>query len=450
MRQQLVIGNATTEYTYQSSVDSFSPKVLNKRHAESTRTAWLLHEGDAMLTDRPLTPEFLQYLERVLGLDLRTVTFLTHDKNASGSEFLDHPSLFEPGMLERLRQIVGPDWSLTPYIHDRTIATLGRRLGLDDEANPPFFAEGGSDIFNSKSFFRAWSSGLGVPVPRGQVTRNRAATAAAVAELLPETGSVIVKQDFSASGMGNVLFTTDGELPGIGVSIVHVIAPGTVESEIDRLLAESFPTVEQARDFPAGLRPTEAVVEVYYGRSLTFYSEVHVPAPPKEPEILNWGGMRMEPVWNGFELPPLDLPRAVEADMLMWSAKMASYLQTTGYRGLVNCDSILTPDGTLYFSEVNARVGGCTHLHHAAVRVLGPDYMRKYTLLTRNDLPCRDFTALAKAIDGDPLLSGEDGRSGALLLVDDTPYNEVVQYLVYGSSVELAQEAERRLRNLPR
>ncbi|GAA4671854.1 hypothetical protein [Streptomyces youssoufiensis] len=78
------------------------------------------------------------------------------------------------------------------------------------------------------------------------------------------------------------------------------------------------------------------------------------------------------------------------------------------------------------------------------------DLPAAHTLLTRNDLPCRDFTALAKAIDGDPLLSGEDGQSGALLLVDDTPYNEVVQYLVHGSSVELAQEAERRLRNLPR
>ncbi|MER7972639.1 hypothetical protein ABZ439_10525 [Streptomyces sp. NPDC005840] len=450
MPRQLVIGNATTEYTYQSSVDTFSPKILNKRHAESTRTAWLLREGDVMLTDRPLTAEFLQYLGQTLGIDPGRITFLTHDEEATGSAFLDHPSLLHPAMLERLRATVGPDWVMVPYIHDRTIATLGRRLGLDEEANPSFFAEGGSDIFNSKAFFRAWSGGLGVPVPRGQVTRNRAATAAAVTELLPETGSVIVKQDFSGSGLGNVLFTTDDTLPGIGVSIVHVIAPTTDEGEIDKLLAQSFPTIEQSRDFPAGLRPTEAVVEVYHGGSLTFYSEVLVPGPGREPEVLNWGGMRMEPTWNGFELPPLDLPRAAETEMLVWSSKMAQYLQTTGYRGLVNCDSILTPAGELLFSEVNARVGGCTHVHHAAARVLGPGYMSEYTVLTRNDLSCRDFTALAKAIDNDPLLNGRDGGSGALLLVDDTPYNEVVQYLVYGTTAELAARAEERLQGLPR
>ncbi|MCZ4119898.1 hypothetical protein [Streptomyces sp. H39-S7] len=446
MQHQLVIGNATTEYTYGRSLDSFPTKTLNTRHAESARTAWLLRDGDAMVTERPLTDGFAAYLGRTLGLDLDSITFLTHDKEASGSQFLDGASLLEPGLVKQLSDVVGPDWKVVPYIHDRTIATLGRRLGLDDRANPPFFAQGGSDIFNSKAFFRAWTSGLGAPVAAGQVTRNRAATAQAVAELLPVTGSVIVKQDFSASGYGNVLFTTDGDTPGIGVSGTHVVDDGVGVDELFALLSESFPAVDQVRDFPDGLRPCEAVVEVYYANSLTFYSEVDIPEPDAEPTVLNWGLMRMEPTWNGFVIPSPDLSGTAEAEMLSWSVEMAAYLQRTGYRGLLNCDSILTPDGRMLFSEVNARVGGCTHVHHAAARLLGDDYLRHYTLRTRNNLPCADFTALAKIIDDDDLLgSGPAGGCGALLLVDDTTYNHVVQYLAYGDTPQKARAAEERL-----
>ncbi|MEU3463979.1 hypothetical protein ABZ721_29010 [Streptomyces sp. NPDC006733] len=446
MQHQLVVGNTTTEYTYGGSLDSFPTKILAARHAESARQAWLLRDGDAMITERPLTPAFMSYLGRTLGLDLDSIAFLTHDEEASGSMFLDGASLLEPGLVKQLGDIVGPDWKIVPYIHDRSVATLGRRLGLSEQANPPFFAEGGSDIFNSKAFFRAWSRGLGAPVAPGQVTRNRAATAQAVAELLPVTGSVIVKQDFSASGYGNVLFTTDGDVPGVGVSSTHVVPSGSTADELFELLAESFPTVDQVRDFPNGLRPCEAVVEVYYGNSLTFYSEVDIPEPGTEPTVLNWGLMRMEPIWNGFVIPSTELAGTAEAEMLSWSVEMAVYLQRTGYRGLLNCDSILTPDGQMLFSEVNARVGGCTHVHYAALRLLGEDYLRRYTLLTRNHLPCGDFETLARSIDGDELLgAGPAGGCGAVLLVDDTTVNGTVQYMAYGDTPQRAQAAEERL-----
>ncbi|MFE9123746.1 hypothetical protein [Streptomyces sp. NPDC007172] len=100
--------------------------------------------------------------------------------------------------------------------------------------------------------------------------------------------------------------------------------------------------------------------------------------------------------------------------MLEWSLKTGRYLQTTGYRGYLNCDSILSADGELP------------------------------TLLTRNDLHVDSFEKLAWAIGHDEHLNGNSG-TGALLLVDDVPHTGTVQYLAYGPSPSAAAYAEDRL-----
>ncbi|WP_221350077.1 hypothetical protein [Streptomyces beigongshangae] len=439
---QLVLGNVTSEYMFASPLAGFSRKEAHKQHAISTRTAWLLEDGDAMLAHRRLTPDFRDYLVSSLGLDPAALTFLTPDGPDEGT-FLDARTALAGPLLERLRGTVGPDWTLTPYLYDRTVAVLADRLGLNLAA--AFFAQGGSDFFNSKSFFRAWATGTGVPVARGEVCRSRGATARAVRELLPHTGSVIVKQDFSASGYGNVLFTTDAGVPSIGASARHVMDPDPSPWEIEVALATSFPVVEGVRDFPAGLRPSEAVVEVYHPHSRTLYSELFLPDPPGEPFLLDHGDMRMEPVWNGFAIPPVALSAAAEQRMLDVSLAMARTIQQLGYRGYLNCDSIVTPTGEVLFSEVNARVGGCTHVHAAARRLLGRDYQRSHTVLTRNDLPVQDFAKLIWTVDHDPRLS-PDGDSGVVILVDDSPYNQTAEYLVYGRGPEAAEETEHLLR----
>ncbi|MGW1931679.1 preATP grasp domain-containing protein, partial [Streptomyces sp. NPDC001919] len=155
---RLIIGNVTSEYMFGCALESFGAKGAAKQHAISTRTAWLLRDGDALLTHRPLTEEFRDYLAATLGLDLSTVTFLSAgagggtgtgaDAGAgAGAEegaFLDHGTLLSPGLLGRLRDLTGPDWQLLPYLYDRTIAELARRLDLSPDAHPAFFDQGGA------------------------------------------------------------------------------------------------------------------------------------------------------------------------------------------------------------------------------------------------------------------------------------------------------------------
>ncbi|MCG7205399.1 hypothetical protein [Streptomyces arenae] len=431
---QLVIGNTTAEYSGVPARD-LAPKAIHKQHAVSTRTAWLLNDGDVFLSSRPLTDAFRTYLTATLGLDPDTITFLTPQHPATKAGFLDSEQLLDPALSELLRhRITQPEqWTVVPYIHDRAVAQLGDHLGLAGTANPPFFAQGGSDAFNSKFYFRIWATGLGVPIAPGRSSSTPTMTVSAVHDLLTRTGSVIVKQDNAASGRGNLLVTTDAETPGIGVATTCHVPAGADEDTLRGLLTPHL-----------GTDRAETVIEAYYPHSRVLYSEVAVGEPPAAPVILNWGDMRMEPTWNGFAVPAADLPGQARDLMLHWSTAMGRYLQTTGYRGYLNCDSILTPDGQLLFNEVNARIGGCTHMHFAAQRVLGPDYLNRYTLLTRNDLHVTSFEKLAWAISRDPDLDGTNG-SGVLLLVDDVPYTGTVQYLAYGPTPQAAARAENRL-----
>ncbi|MFF1405025.1 hypothetical protein [Streptomyces sp. NPDC058294] len=431
---QLIIGNTTAEYTGVQARD-LGAKAIHKQHAVSTRTAWLLNDGDVFLSSRPLTDAFRTYLTTTLGLNPDTIAFLTPEHPTTEIGFLDSDQLLDPALSEQLRRWVTQpgQWTVVPYIHDRATAQLSDRLGLSAAANPPFFAQGGSDAFNSKFYFRIWATGLGVPVAPGRSSSTPTMTISAVRDLLGHTGSVIVKQDNAASGRGNLLVTTDRETPGIGVATTCHVPADADESTLRSLLT---PHLNTGR--------AETVIEAYYPHSRVLYSEVAIGEPSSAPTILNWGDMRMEPTWNGFAVPAVDLPVDAQNLMLDWSLTMGRYLQTTGYRGYLNCDSILTPDGQILFNEVNARIGGCTHMHFAAQRVLGPGYMDRYTLLTRNDLHVTSFEKLAWTISHDPHLDGSNG-SGALLLVDDVPYTGTVQYLVYGPTPAAAAQAENRL-----
>jgi hypothetical protein len=186
-------------------------------------------------------------------------------------------------------------------------------------------------------------------------------------------------------------------------------------------------------------------VEAYYPGSRALYSELFIPGPPARPQLLNWGEVRMERARSGLIAPVEGLPDAPLTSMLSWSHAIGEYVQRTGYSGYLGCDSILTPGGLLLFSQVSARIDDSTVMHVAAERVLGAGYADRYTVATHDNLHVSSFDALDDAIARDPLLSGKNGTSGALLLVDDVPYTGTVQYLVYGRDPAAAHAAEWRL-----
>lgn len=164
---QLVIGNVTSEYMFGCSLASFGTKGTHKQHAISTRTAWLLHNGDAMLTHRPLTPEFRTYLASVL--DLRSVTLLSMEDGRNTSTFADQESLLSADTVDRLRRITDRSWTLTPYLYDRSIAALARELALDvSDADLAFSLRVAAMCSTANHSFASGPPGSAFPWRRGR------------------------------------------------------------------------------------------------------------------------------------------------------------------------------------------------------------------------------------------------------------------------------------------
>ncbi|QEU91318.1 peptide ligase PGM1-related protein [Streptomyces kanamyceticus] len=411
------------------------------------RLLWSLESGDIAVIPGPVNKDFLGYLADTLGLLPEEFTVLSLRDHASASWYPDS----NPGLVEELRDRiaasgVGADaWTVGCYLHDRDVARWETLLGVGHvEARP--FAQNMVELVNTKSVFRALALAAGVPVPEGRVTDPGAELIDAVTELMPRTGSVIVKQDQNSGGDGNVLVTTDPDVVGLGAYRVLRIA-GTGRARVRDALAEvglAEPPVLPR--YTAGAR---IVVEVYHPYAKTLSSELYVPTHTA-PVLLNYGDMRMEPVWKGYVFPPQDLAGPDHAQLCADSQQIALLAQRIGYHGLINIDAVLDQRGRMLYTEFNGRAGGATNIDVIARRLLGADYLRTHVVVSHNSLPARSLgELLAHLRAAGQLFSAERGH-GVIVATDSTQTTGTVELVSIGldraQAEGLEAEVEEHLR----
>lgn len=322
---------------------------------------------------------------------------------------------------------------------DRGIAALARAIGLPDGAVSAFDASGGAELFNSKAVFRALAAGLGVPVPDGAVCVTRGDLERSLDRLAAPTGAVIVKADRMGGGAGNVLCRTDPGIPAAGAAFT---LPLVSDQDREAVLAHTGLAASHA---PRG----QVIAETYHPHCRSLCLEVLCPDPSAgPPQLLNVGEMLMEPIWNGFVMPAPDVPARVLDEVVSHTLRLAAGMRDFGYRGLVNIDAIIAPDGRVWFNEVNARLGGCTHLHHLATRLLGPGWERHHVLATHNDLPATSIPRLLHALERGRLTFDPATGSGVVITADDTLNCGTVEYAALAPDLDTARTLETRLRAL--
>ena len=225
--------------------------------------------------------------------------------------------------------------------------------------------------------------------PRVASRRLLRELARALRVLLPETGRVIIKQDLNSGGAGNTAVTRFGEQSLTGASHVRAV---TDDTDLDALATELWPDL-------AVQRTTRVVVEAYHRAAEVYYSELWVPGPLGSPAFLNFGEMRMEPTFIGFEIPGQRMSASHLADMTAHSMNLAREAGRRGFVGYMNIDSIVTEDGRVFFNEVNGRMGCCTNIDYLARTLVGEDYLRSRVVLTYNWVEVGDFSAALKTLD---------------------------------------------------
>ncbi|MFI6683218.1 peptide ligase PGM1-related protein [Streptomyces sp. NPDC050485] len=429
---KIIILNVGTEHALGDRASSTHPITRS-----GWRHAWFAEEGDILVSPVSVDEDFLRYLGGALGFDAATVTVLGRDRIVTDELLLSEE------LLKELAELVGDgsSWQLMPCFWTEGVAELAALIGIESRAGLDFAAQRGSDFLNRKTHFRQLAAGAGLPLPDGSVVRTPQALARAIEKHLPRTGTVIVKQDDGAGGLGNLTLTRGEATP----------LPGSRET---RHVGEDIPALaaEVWESLTDGLSHG-LVVESYHTATHQFYLE-YVIGGDGVPTFLNSGRIRVRPdsdptstelVWIGLDIPA-ELPPYLSANALNLSLRLATLVAEIGYRGHINIDAIATDTGELLFNEVNARWGGGLVAHNICERLIGERYADTHVISTLRDVPPASLSDVLRVLGERDLHFSRASQEGVLVLACDPLLTNNMECLVVGASRDRVREIEAKLR----
>ncbi|WP_308198526.1 peptide ligase PGM1-related protein [Actinomadura terrae] len=327
---------------------------------------WLARpRGVFVLSSRP-DDLFVRYVTALLGFSPDDITILVPPPGRLGFDMLTFDRLRDEDFMARLSKAADKCTSFTAYHQDRRTCALAERLGLG--ASVPgraFIEQGGADYLNSKSFFRVFATGHGLPIPAGDVVRAFSDAEEAVSRRISRGSSVIVKRDFHTGGYGNFVISAEPGLRAIGAQELLTVAS---PHEVADVLASKWSFLTSDGGHPV-------VIEEYHRNSTTYAAEIGITDDGVRMDALV--EMRMEPRVSGFEWFRTDDHGAPVAVFHRKTLRLADLVRSLGYRGMMSIDGIRTPDGRTLFTEFNGRLSGLTHLQGMLTTLVAPDYLRE-------------------------------------------------------------------------
>ncbi len=408
----------------------------------AARLAWIAEEGDIIIL--PLTPniEMQEYMDFIKGRTPNSITFI--QPQWGGNEFspLTEDILLSKTMIVEIKKAMkkSANWTLLPYMFDKTITNLARELSIvDGDSNIGYLVEGGGEILNDKAVFRAMAANKGTNLALGQRCSSQAQLTAAFSQLIGVTGAVIIKQDKNSSADGNIIISTKLLQSAQGSSICEKIEISEIE--------ESAKKVWEQLSYAAS---ATLIVEVYYDVEKILYMEFYADQKLRKPVFLNWGEQRMEPLFRGFVIPP-ELPGYQAATFASGATDLARMCLDMGFQGLLDIDGIVTKDGEVIFNEINARVGGCSHLHVICEHLLGIRYGDHHVIMAHNKIRSDSLRHALETSKKHGLAYNTSTKSGIIITVDDTERSGVIEFLCISndriSAEKLETEFESHLTN---
>lgn len=394
-------------------------------------------DEDLVVLPQVPSEQFFAYSNQLLGRSLDEKNVIVPRRGAQDGLIWTYEALNDGDVVAQITERMGSvaDWDLLAYFLDRPVLALAETLGLRvPSVSLGYLRAGGAESLNSKVVFREIADSAGTPVAAGRVVTSAAELARAARDLLPDTGHVIVKQDLNLGGAGNTVLTlTDTDEFTGARTTVRLADPG----DLDRAAAQLWPQIAVDRN-------TRAVVETYHPSERVLYSELFVHGPGRAPELLNFGEMRMEPVFIGFEMPTQAVGVFDAATMAAHSMDLARAAGERGFRGYMNIDSLVTTTGELLFTEVNGRMGACTHIDVLARDLIGPRYQSTHVLLTRNRVEVPSFPAAVHALDRQGLGFDHDRGEGCVIAAEGVAATGTLEYLVFAHDLPRARDLEAR------
>lgn len=392
----------------------------------SRRWLWLMNPHDAIILPNHPPKEVIDYIVEIKQIDPINIVVLEKDPKLVVSESLRAPSL-----LSHLKKIVKnpSSWVIDPFFYTPAVIDLAEELGISIPTKwRALVRQNFYQRVNCKSYFRQLSIAHDIPIPTGEVCGSAKQLATAIKKFLPETGQVIVKQDFSAGGAGNIGLSTN---------------PKTLFTGISKQIALQDAN-QTARDLWAAytsLANNQLIAEVYYPNRGVFTCDIYIPYSSSEKlRLINYGEIRMDNNWIGGEIPPHRLDPSLVDGFVSVTLKLGSLLQEQGYYGYMCSDAILTENNQLVMTEINARQSGFLHADTLARHLFGPAYMDQVTLLLRKDVKIGSFEKAYRSLKEAGLLFQSNGRKTGVIFL--TVYDIRAEFLIIAPDSSSAHDLE--------
>jgi hypothetical protein len=402
------------------------------------RLLWFARDGDVVVVPRMPGDAALDYIATLTGTRRSTLRFVVPDSGAFGTDILSRDRLLSRSCLDGVRAALNGRTAdaIVAMCGDAAVATLARDLGIT-AALPGYglAAAGGIGLINAKSMFRAIAGGLGAPMPPGWLGDSQAEACGFISEELAAGHCVIVKQDLQSGGKGNVVLSPVPHIRAAGARMPAIVLPGA--DDVSAYLDERW-------DWLTDGGRHSIVIERYFTDAVPIFAEFFVDDTGMR--LTGHGEMLMTPTYAGVITPSPRLDPALAADFIETARRLCVPFQAMGYRGTASVDAVLTGGHRIWFSEINCRMGGSSHVHSAiGARVVGPAHRGQRLLLERDGWHVPSFREAVHRLEAAGLAYDPETRLGVILTCDVVPANGTVKCCVVAEDFDAASKYERLL-----
>jgi len=406
------------------------------------RLVWFARDHDVLLLPEAPEESFLRYVTAHTGVDWRTLTVVVPPRSASGAGMLEGDRVADPRLAVMVTAALAgrPLDEVIPLWPHASVAVLAERLSaLSALPGHAFIGQGGGAVVSSKAIFRAVSAGAGAPLPTGAVCANRLAAEEAVAQLIEQGHSVIVKLEYASGGAGNeVLSPAEGVRP-VGARRTVVLS--------DRAAVRDY--LEENWTWLTGGGTHQMVVERYFSDSRAYFAEFRL-----EDDGIAFGGsgeLLSAPQFLG-QIVPAELDDDLRDALIDGGRRICEPVYAMGYRGWLCADAIVTPEREVLFTEWNGRVTGSTHAYHILGDVVvGQDYTKDRVLLDKiwpRGWVTPSFEAMRDALVGSGLAYDQATRTGVIIVSGHNGLRHGANYCIVAPDIDAAWEIDQELGEL--
>ena len=298
------------------------------------------------VTSMPVDPAtvdyYLGFLADPAGARER-LTLLDVGDPATGS--LSEKVLARPDVVGRLQSLAAGGGTMLPFNVTPVEVKLASALGLTLLGPPAHLVRLGS-----KSGARKVAGRAGVRRPEGAENLfSLAAVSAAISAIRlrrPDAEAVVVKLDNGFSGIGNAILELDGLADPLPASKTTFCAADESWGTYAAKVAEEGAIVEELLRVPGLQSPSVQLCISAAGEVEVLSSHDQIRGGPENQ------------VYIGCRFPAA--PRYRSA-IVAEAGRVGEVLAAEGVIGSFGIDFLVTPEGDVYLSEINLRMGGTTH-----------------------------------------------------------------------------------------